>query len=48
MELRPDEASELLGDGSERRVPVEQLEVGQKVRVRPGERVASRRAHRYG
>jgi len=39
MELRPDEASELLGDGSERRVPVEQLEAGQSVRVRPGERV---------
>jgi Cd2+/Zn2+-exporting ATPase len=41
MELRPDEASLLEGrdgDERERRVPVDQLEPGQRVRVRPGER----------
>jgi Cd2+/Zn2+-exporting ATPase len=38
MELRPDEAS-LLDGGVERRVPVETLVPGQRVRVRPGERM---------
>lgn len=39
MELRPDEAMRLSADGSERRVAVEELEIGDLVRVRPGGRI---------
>jgi len=39
MELRPDEANLLHGDGSTTRVAVEELIVGQLVLVRPGERI---------
>lgn len=39
MQLRPDEANLLNEDGSTTRVEVEQLSIGQKVIVRPGERL---------
>jgi len=39
MELRPDEAMLLLPDGTERRVAAAELEAGQMVRIRPGDRV---------
>ncbi|MEO3944888.1 heavy metal translocating P-type ATPase [Gorillibacterium sp. CAU 1737] len=38
LKLRPEEAV-VLKDGSERKVSVDQLEVGELVRVRPGERI---------
>ncbi|MGB6362897.1 MAG: heavy metal translocating P-type ATPase [Thermoanaerobaculia bacterium] len=39
MKLRPDEAMLLGPDGDERRVPADQVEPGQVVRVRPGSRI---------
>ncbi|USN88446.1 MAG: cadmium-translocating P-type ATPase [Candidatus Nomurabacteria bacterium] len=39
MQLRPDEANVLNEDGSTTRVRVEELSIGQKVVVRPGERM---------
>ncbi len=39
MELRPDEAMLLAPDGTERKVAAEELEPGQMVRIRPGERI---------
>ena len=39
MELRPDEAMLLAPDGTERNVAAEELEPGQVVRIRPGERI---------
>ena len=39
MELRPDEAMLLAPDGSEKKVAAEELEPGQIVRIRPGERI---------
>ncbi len=39
MELRPDEAMLLAPDGTERKVAADDLEPGQMVRIRPGERI---------
>ncbi|MHB1475067.1 MAG: heavy metal translocating P-type ATPase, partial [Dermatophilaceae bacterium] len=39
LDLQPDLARLVVGDGSEAEVPVEQIAVGQLVRVRPGERI---------
>jgi Cu+-exporting ATPase len=39
MALRPENARVVRSDGSEREVPVEQVHVGDLVRVRPGERI---------
>jgi P-type Cu+ transporter len=39
MELRPETARLLTPDGGEREVPVEQVRVGDLVRVKPGERI---------
>ncbi len=39
MELSPDEATRITADGSFEVVPVERLRVGQRVLIRPGERV---------
>jgi Cd2+/Zn2+-exporting ATPase len=39
MELRPDEAMLLGPDGEEQRVPADQVEPGQVIRVRPGGRI---------
>lgn len=39
MKLRPDEANVLQADGTTRRVSVEALSIGEKVIVRPGERM---------
>ena len=39
MELRPDEAMLLAPDGTERKVAADDLEPGQVVRIRPGERI---------
>jgi Cu+-exporting ATPase len=39
LDLQPDLARVLAGDGTELEVPVEQVAVGQMIRVRPGERV---------
>lgn len=39
LDLQPDLARLVTDDGSESEVPVEQVEVGQLVRVRPGERI---------
>jgi Cd2+/Zn2+-exporting ATPase len=39
MELRPDEAMLLTPDGTERKVAADDLEPGQVVRIRPGERI---------
>lgn len=39
MALRPDTARVLLPDGEERQVPADQVRVGDRVRVRPGERI---------
>jgi Cd2+/Zn2+-exporting ATPase len=41
VDLRPQEATLLDDDGRERRVPVEELQPGQVIRVRPGERVSA-------
>lgn len=40
LNLTPKEASLLLENGEEKRVPIEHIQVGDRVRVRPGERVA--------
>lgn len=39
MELAPDQATLLVADGSERVVPVDELQVGDRVLIRPGERI---------
>jgi Cu+-exporting ATPase len=39
--LRPDEATLLSDDGTAQRVPIAQLRTGQRIAVRPGERIAA-------
>ena len=39
MALRPDQARVAAADGSEREIPIEQVSIGDLVRVRPGERI---------
>ena len=41
MELRPATANRLAADGSEETIPVEQLAIGDRIVIRPGERLAA-------
>ncbi|GAB0056175.1 putative copper-importing P-type ATPase A [Candidatus Magnetaquicoccaceae bacterium FCR-1] len=41
MELQPETATRILPDGREELVPIDALRVGERIRIRPGERIAA-------